>query len=592
MADNLASMHRQVCRRLGPNCALRFKRWGRFQDLSWTEYRCQADRAAAGLIALGVQPGDPVALLSENRYEWLIADHAILSAGAINVPLHAPLASPQVAYQVGHSDAVGIIVSTQAQAEKVAAVLHELARLRFLISLDAIAPTMGWPERARQRETVDSQSPELQDDAPAPATDRLAHLTWEGLKHRGWQTGEKGRDEILRREAALTGDDLATIIYTSGTTGHPKGVMLTHDNLLSNAVATLQIAESQPDDVQLSWLPYSHIYARTVDHYLTSVAGTTLALADSIDTLIVNLKEIQPMWMTAVPRFYEKVWASVEHLAPAERAKELRKIFGPRLRHLCSGGAPLPRHVGEGFLNAGIPLLEGYGLTESSPVISFNSTAHARLGTVGRCIPGVEVKIADDGEILTRGPHVMKGYWKNPEATAETIVDGWLHTGDVGTLDADGYLSITDRKKDLIITSGGKNIAPTELERLLISDPFIDQAVVYGDRRPFVTAILVPNAASLDEHLARQASTFDVRDGFISSTAVLAFYQQRVDAVMQAVSQPERVRKFLLLARPFQMADDELTATLKVRRRHIIDKYAAHLAALYEGEAPNATCGP
>lgn len=553
MPKNLASMHRETCARLGPNCALRYKRFGRYTDICWTDYRRQADGAAAGLVELGVKPGDRVALLSENRHEWLIADYAILSAGAANVPLHAPLTAPQAAYQIGHSDARGVIVSGQCQADKIAAVLDELPQLEFIVSFD-----------------------------PIIAAARLQALTWDGLKHRGWQKGAAGRDEILRREQALTGDDLATIIYTSGTTGHPKGVMLTHDNLLSNAVATLQVADVEPGDVQLSWLPYSHIYARTVDHYLTTWAGTVLALADSVDTLLVNLAEIHPTWMNCVPRFYEKVWSAVEPLAPAERPGRLRKIFGPRLRHLSSGGAPLPRHIGAAFMECGIPIYEGYGLTESSPVISFNSSKHNRLGTVGRAIPGVEVKIAGDGEILTRGPHVMKGYWKNPAATAETIVDGWLGTGDVGVLDADGYLSITDRKKDLMITSGGKNIAPTELERLLISDPFIDQAVVYGDRRPFVSGIIVPNFPQLEGECGANGWKIETAGDFISTPAIVDFYQQRIDKLMQTVSQPERVKKVLILSRPFQLANDELTATLKVRRRHIIGRYDGQLAALYD----------
>ncbi|HTI50396.1 MAG TPA: AMP-dependent synthetase/ligase [Planctomycetaceae bacterium] len=563
MAHNLAAMHRDSCQRFGRNTALRFKRFGRYQDLDWLDYRHQADGAAAGLVELGVKPGDRVALFSENRYEWLVADYAILSAGAANVPLHAPLTAPQAAYQIDHSDARGIIVSNQAQADKIAAVINELPKLEFLISFEPVTPPPG-----------------------------LKYFTWEGLKHRGWQQGAAGLDEILRREQALTGTDLATIIYTSGTTGRPKGVILTHENLLSNAVATCQVSDVRPGDVQLSWLPYSHIYARTVDHYLTSVNGTTLALADSVDTLLVNLEEIQPMWMTAVPRFYEKVWTAVEGLAPEERPKRLRKIFGPRLRHLSSGGAPLPRHIGAAFVECGIPIYEGYGLTESSPVISFNSAAANRLGTVGHSIPDVEVKIAPDGEVLTRGPHVMRGYWKNPEATAETIVDGWLHTGDVGTLDADGFLAITDRKKDLIITSGGKNIAPTELERLLISDPYIDQAVVYGDRRPFVSAIVVPNFPLLTAHADGNGWKPESSGDFITSANVLEFYQHRIDKLMAVVSQPERVKKILVLARPFQLADDELTATLKVRRRHIIGRFETQLSALYESDNASATCGP
>jgi len=553
--QNLATLHRETCRRSGPNCSLRYRRFGHYQDLTWTEYRRQADGVAAGLIELGIQPGDRVAILSENRFEWLVADYGILSAGAINVPLHAPLTAPQAAYQLSHSESRGIFVSSQAQADKLAAIIDQLPKLEFVVSFE-----------------------------PINGPSRLHYLTFDGLKQRGWMSGKDGLEEILRREAKITGDDLATIMYTSGTTGNPKGVMLSHGNLLSNALAACEVCDAQPGDVQLSWLPYSHIYARTVDHYLTTAVGITMALADSVDTLVVNLAEIHPMWMNSVPRFYEKVWSNVEALAPEARSERLHKIFGPRIRNLSSGGAPLPRHLAEGFAAAGIPLLQGYGLTESSPVISFNSLKCNRLGSVGRAIPGVEVKIAPDGEILTRGPHVMKGYWKEPEATARTIVDGWLHTGDVGHLDPDGFLYITDRKKDLIITSGGKNIAPTELERLLISDPFIDQAVVYGDARPFVTAIVVPNFAKLDAECADRGWTREVADGFIRTAAIVDFYQQHVDKVMEPVSQPERVKKCLLLARPFQIADDELTATLKLRRRHIIAKFEPQLAALYIGE--------
>ncbi len=552
MPRNLATLHRETCRRWGADCALRFKRFGRYEDRTWSEYRRQADEAAAGLIELGVAPGDRVAILSENRYEWLIADHAILSTGAVNVPLHAPLTAQQAAYQLSHSEARGIFVSTQEQADKIAAVRDRLPRLEFIVSFEPVAPL-----------SLKSQ------------------FTFAGLMHRGWRQGAAAVDEILRREAALTEDDLATLIYTSGTTGNPKGVMLTHGNLLSNAATTFEVCGAQAGDIQLSWLPLSHIYARTVDHYLTTVGAITMALAESVETLVANLKEIQPVWMNSVPRFYEKVWSSVESRDFESRAAELRRIFGPRIRNLSSGGAPLPRHLAEGFQAAGIALLQGYGLTESSPVISFNSLASNRLGSVGRPIPGVEVKIAADGEILTRGPHVMRGYWKDPEATARTIVEGWLHTGDVGYLDADGFLFITDRKKDLIVTSVGKNIAPTELERLLVSDPWIDQAVIYGDGRPFVVAIVVPNFDKLKDHSNGQGWSLETNDNFIRTPAVVEFYQQRIDKLMEAVSQPERVKKCLLLSRPFQVADDELTATLKLRRRHILAKFEPQLAALY-----------
>ena len=553
MYPSLPAMHRDISERLQAQTAVKYKHDGRYRDLSWSEYRQQADVAAAGLIELGVRPGDRVALLSANRCEWLVADHAVLSCAAIDVPLHAPLSPKQVGFQVSHSESRGIIVSGPAQAAKVDEVIGSLPQLEFIVSFERIEPR-----------------------------GRLRTLSWDELLQLGDEAGADGRAEIRRREAELTGDDLATIIYTSGTTGNPKGVMLTHANLLSNSEATLRTSNVGDDDVMLSWLPYSHIYARTVDHYLSTLAEMTLCLSESIDTLRENLQEIQPTWMTSVPRFYEKVWSEVEQLSADERRDELWRIFGPRIRQLSSGGAPLPQHVCRGFHEAGLPLLEGYGLTESSPVISFNSLENCRIGTVGRAIPDVDVCIADDGEILTRGPHVMKGYWKNPEATAATIVDGWLQTGDIGRLDDDGYLSITDRKKDLIITSGGKNIAPTELERLLVSDPYIDQAVIYGDARPFVTAIIVPNQDNLNRKAAELSSTLVIREEFVRNDEVLNFFQQRIDAMMQAVSGPEQVKKFLLLGRLLTLDADELTATLKVRRRHVIQKYESSLAALYD----------
>ncbi len=556
---NLADLHRSTSLQLGSRIALRHPKLGLYHDLNWRDYRRLADGAAAGLIRLGVQFGDRIAILSENRFEWLIADHAILSCGAADVPLHAPLAPPQVAYQVGHSESRGIVVSGQAQADKVFAVLDQLPLLEFLIAFDPIR---------------------MPDDC------RLRVLSWDGLKHFG-----QAEDfaEIAAREARLDDLSLATIIYTSGTTGPPKGVMLSHGNLLTNAQETCEISYLANDFTLLSWLPYSHIYARTVDHYLTTIAGITLVLAESVDTLLANIQQTSPHWLTSVPRVYDKVWSKVSSLPADERGRTLRAIFGPNMRQLTSGGAPLPRYIAEGFFEAGLPLLEGYGLTESSPVISFNSIEQYRLGSVGKAIGDVEVRIADDGEILSRGPHIMQGYWKNPEATSQTLIDGWLLTGDVGRLDDDGYLYITDRKKDLFVTSAGKNIAPAELERLLARDEYIDQAVVYGDGRQFVSGLLVPNFEKLAFLAAEQGCSIEASGEsggeFITTPSLLAFLATRVDAVMQQVSQPERVKKFLVLARPFQVADDELTATLKVRRRHIIGKYEADLARLYESEA-------
>lgn len=558
--SNLSALHRATAERLGPRAALRFKRDGLYHDLSWADYRRRADRAAAGLIERGIRQGDRVAILAENSPDWLTADIAVLATGAADVPIHAPNSPDQVEYQLRHSGAKAIIVSQRAQADKVLARFDDLPDLKLVIGF-----------------------------TPVDASGKVEAISWEGLIAEGGRHGGFGSGLVGKREEALTRDDLATVIYTSGTTGNPKGVMLTHGNLLSNAEATLEVHEVHGDDVLLSWLPYSHIYARTVDHYLAILGGVTVCLAESPETLVQNIAETQPTWLTAVPRFYEKVWTLVEALSPEARAATLHRIFGPRLRHLTSGGAPLPRHLAEGFVAAGLPLFEGYGLTESSPVISFNAPSRHKIGSVGRAIPGVEIKIADDGEVLTRGPHVMKGYWKDEAATNAAIVDGWLLTGDVGTIDDEGFLTITDRKKDLIITSGGKNLAPAELEKLLVQDPLIDQAVVFGDRMPFASALLVPNFERLAAALGAGHGPLKVVGDLVEDEAAHALVKGRVDLVMQSVSQPERVKAFLLLSRPFQVEAEELTTTLKIRRSHVLAKYRDRLQTLYPtGNGPDS----
>ena len=548
---NLSTAFRAIADRLGDRPALRFKRDGQPQNLTWTQYRKQVLEVAAGLLFLGIDRGDAVAILSENRHEWLIADLAILTIGAVTVPLHAPLAPAQVEYQINHSRAKALFVGNLAQAAKVQSCLKNTPNLATVISFDPIEagslPCRSWYELI----TSATHFHELFDAA-------------------------------LLQEAEIKPDDLATIIYTSGTTGDPKGVMLSHGNLLSNAQACGRLLETAPDDVQLNWLPFSHIYARTCDHYATMFAGATLALAGSMETILADFVDVGATRMNSVPRFYDKLWSLVERIGPSEeRARRLRELFGPTVRQLTSGGAPLSREVAAGFAEAGLLLLEGYGLTESSPVITYSTPGANRPGSVGRALPGAEVRIAVDGEILTRGPHVMLGYWQDPEATRLAIVDDWLHTGDVGRLDEEGFLSITDRKKDLIITSCGKNIAPALLERLLTADPYIDQAVTFGDRKPFVTALIVPNFEAIGAKAEELGCPIGREGEMIAPGPILDFLAERVEKIMQQVGQPERVRAFLALGRPFQVETGELTATLKVRRRQILRAFEAPLEALY-----------
>jgi long-chain acyl-CoA synthetase len=545
---NLAALHRRQAERLGPRPALRYKRDGLYHDLTWQQYRADSLACAAALVDVGVRPGDRVGLLAENRVEWLIADMGLLAAGAINVPPHAPLSVRQVHFQLADAGVSWLFVSSAAQLQKVLQVRAELPELRGIVVFD----------RVGEREHV---------------------WPWPGFLQRGRQALARLSVELARREEALGPDDLATIMYTSGTTGNPKGVMLTHHNLLTNAAAVLEGCPLGPDAVLLSWLPYSHIYARTVDHYQQLVAGTVVALAECGDTLVQNLDDVQPTHLTSVPRFYEKVLTAVTSADPEETSRRLRDIFGRRIDWLSSGGAPLPRPVAEAYHAAGLLLLQGYGLTESSPVISFNRKERYKIDTVGLPVPGVEVAIAPDGEVLTRGPHVMKGYWKNPEATAEAIRDGWLYTGDLGTLDADGFLSITGRKKELLVLSNGKKVVPSYLEGLLIADECIDQAVVCGEGRNFLTALIVPHWENLRRALGHVGT--ESNEALAGKPQVCELLRQRIDAALTEVSSYEQIRKFIVLPRPFTVASEELTVSLKLRRNVVLARHREELDALY-----------
>jgi long-chain acyl-CoA synthetase len=549
---NLAEVFRTQAERLGPRVALRHKRWGLYHDFTWEQYYRDALAVAAGLCAAGVQPGDRVGLVSENRLEWLIADMGILLAGAVNVPPHAPLSARQIQFQLADADVSWLFVSTECQLEKIRQIRPELPELRGVVAFD-----------------------------PAAAATDCA--SWRGFLQRGRAALPALQGELARREQALSGDAFATIIYTSGTTGNPKGVMLTHHNLLSNVHACDEMFRRHADTILLSWLPYSHIYARTVDHYLTIVTGVMLCLAESAETLVENLAETHPTNMSGVPRFYEKVLAAVTAADPATTGKRLRAVFGPRLEWLNSGGAPLPLAVARAYHDAGLLLLQGYGLTESSPVISFNTTHRYKLETVGLPLPGVEVKIAADGEVLTRGPHVMAGYWNNPPATVEAIRDGWLHTGDLGQLDTDGFLSITGRKKELMVLSNGKKIVPPQIESLLLADPCVDQVVVYGEGRNFLTALVVPHWAHLREamHAAGLSGEGRSNEELAADPATIALLQRRVEAALRDVSGWEQVKKLIVLSRPFSVEAEELTVSLKLRRSEIFRHYGEQLEAAY-----------
>lgn len=530
--------------------ALQVKRAGKFESITWNQLAADVYRVAAGLRQRGVQPGDRVVQVAENRYEWIVTDLAVHFARGVHVAVHASLTGPQIAYQIADSGARLVIVSGGTQAEKLAAVGSLPLGLGFF-SHDAC-------ELQIRNASVQPVSQLTRDITAADA-------------------------QAIEREALANTapDDLATILYTSGTTGEPKGVMLTHGNLASNALASLEAFAVEPDDLLLCWLPLSHIFARTADLYLWLAAGHRLALAESRDTLIADCQAVKPTLINGVPYFFDKICRVVREQGKADEPGVVNKLLGGRVRLCCSGGAALPDHVAHFFAERGVTLVQGYGLTESSPVITVGSPRAHRIGTVGRPLPGVEVRIAADGEILTRGPHVMRGYWKQPAATAEVIQDGWLHTGDLGQLE-DGFLRITGRKKEILVTAGGKNVAPVYLEGLLGEDPLIAQAMIVGDARNYLAALIVPDHNALRAETARRQIAVASAAEALVHPEVLRLYAERISQRLENLAPCEQVGKFTLLPRGFSVESGELTPTLKLRRAVILQNFWNEVQALYE----------
>ena len=561
-ARAIPSLFQSQAETLGDSTLYLVKREGVYQPIGWQTVRRDVETLAAALIARGIQPGDRVAILSENRYEWVVADLAILHAGAVSVTLHFPLTPEQVEEQLRDSESCAIFVSTAQQAQKVEAVRDRLPALKHSFSFDAVS---GWTP--------------------------IAQLQQEGERLL------RDKPTLVRETAELNNwDSLATLIYTSGTTGDSKGVMLSHGNLLSSMYASMQMFPPPGRDyVMLNFLPLSHIYARTCDYLVVLGLGVQMAFAESFDTLARNLQEVRPHAINGVPRFYEKVRERVMQVISSKpflrllggyaRKKGMRRAFGGRLIWAISGGAALDPQVAEFYWENGIQLFQGYGLTETSPVLTSNNPKHNKIGTVGVPFPGVEIKIADDGEILARGPNIMKGYWRKPEATAQAIdPDGWFHTGDVGEIVDDKYLRITDRKKDIFVLAGGKNIAPVALENALIRNPYIEQAVIYGDKKKFVSALIVPDFVQLEEWARQQGIEYRSREELVQNPQVYAFMERQVEDAMRPFAPYERVKRFILLPQAFTFEAGDVTITLKMRRARIIERYREQLDALYEQE--------
>lgn len=544
----LVQLFLQRSRELAERPAVHFRHHANYLHYTWKQLADDVGRTALALQELGVESGDRVVLISPNRYEWIVADMAILVAGAVNVPIHISLSGPQMVWQINNCGGRVVIAGTAALAAHVAPHLGDLDVK--LLSFDECPATMAGRSFTMLRTLTQPQ-----DSA----------------------TGHKLIESATK---SVKPDDLATIIYTSGTTGEPKGAMLSHNNLASNALMTADVIQVTPQDVRLTWLPFSHIFARTCDLYGMLSCGHELALADSPETILENCAYYRPMLLNGVPYFYEKVMNKLLE-SKTDTKGMLQHLFGGRLRVCVAGGAPLPVHVADYYRANGVFLLQGYGLTESSPVISSEAPGKFRHGSVGQVLPGLEVKIADDGEILTKGPHVMLGYWNNPKATAETIVDGWLHTGDLGELDSDNFLKITGRKKELIVTSAGKNIAPVFLESLLKADPLFMQVVVIGDRRKFLTALIVPGMNILQDWARSQKITWTTDAEMMQHPLIRQHYSERIATLLKDVSHNEQIRNFALLARPFSVENEELTLTLKLRRSIIAQHYSETIESMY-----------
>jgi long-chain acyl-CoA synthetase len=583
--------------------ALRYKAGDTWTPITHAELLERVHATSVGLAELGIQRGDRVAILSENRPEWAVADWACLTAGCTDVPIYPTIPAKQIEYILRDSGAVAVLVSSTAQLEKIQSVRGSLPALKYVIAFDA-----------------DARGADVLPFGTVAERGRAALSRHPGWRERALETGP---------------DDLATLIYTSGTTGDPKGVMLSHWNITSNVNAidaildeVLATMPSSGDEECLSFLPLSHILERTAGNYAMFMGGVIINYATSVDTVAAEMIEVQPTIMFSVPRLYEKIYARVlenavsgsaikrniffwakrnaeawTDLVLARRAvpaglgfkkrigdrlvfSKLRARTGGRLKVFVSGGAPLNAEINKFFYAAGLPILEGYGLTETSPVLAVNTFEHFRLGTVGRPIAGVEVRIAEDGEILARGPNVMLGYYRKPEATAEAFTDDrFLKTGDIGHIDADGFLTITDRKKDVLVTAGGKNIAPQPLENQAKTSKFVVNAVMLGDRRPYPVMILVPNLEQLRAWAAHKGIECSDDATMLDRAEVHDKMERELRKQLRDFAQFEMPKKLLLIPNYFTIESGELTPTLKVKRRVVEERYRDRIEALYREAA-------
>lgn len=579
--------------------AISYKKGGEIITLSYTEFYQRVLMAARGLRRAGMSPGDRVAIFSENRAGWAISDFGIQAALGITVPIYATNTGEQAAYVINHSGARIVFVSTRQQYEKLLSIREEIPQVELVISYDRF---LG----ARE--------------LPVHSLYQLSEVSYPLL--------DKEKREIEGWIDKIAPEDLITVIYTSGTTGQPKGVMLTQANMVFDAAAGLKKLEGLDcDEVFLSFLPLSHVLERTAGYHAALMAGCHIAFAESVDKVIENILDFRPTIMVSVPRLFEKIYSRIYenvHQSSALKRKlfhravrrgreftmrryidpqpisflfklehklldrlvfsKIRARFGGKLRYFISGGAPLDKTINEFMWAIGIPTFEGYGLTETSPAVTLNAPWKVRFGSVGTLLDETEAKLAKDGELLLKGPQIMSGYYKDPEATKATFEDGWLKTGDIAKIDDDGYIFIIDRKKEIIVTAGGKNIAPQAVENELRLDKFISQAYVFGDRKPYLVALLTPNIDRLLEFAKTEKLAYLDINELVSSSRTEKIYAERVAEVNKHLPPYETIKNFVLLPQEFSIEGGELTPTLKMKRKVIYEKYRDKIEGLYHDQ--------
>ncbi|HOM65684.1 MAG TPA: long-chain fatty acid--CoA ligase [Ignavibacteriales bacterium] len=567
----------------------------KYIGISFEQFKDYVEKLACGLYNLGIQKGDKIAILSENRPEWIFLDYACITTGIIDIPMYPINTADTVEFILNNSEAKAIAVSNKFQLNKILKIQDNLKYLKYIIIFN-------------EKDKDESKS-------------NLYSLS--DIIKNGEKFYSENPNFVKEKISTITENDIATIIYTSGTTGEPKGVVLTHKNIISNVNATLQALYITPQDRILSFLPLCHIYERSTGYYACWGAGVEYYMAESIEKVQTNMVEVKPTVITTVPRLFERIysriqknlekqsptkkklfkWAvetgmaykaakkkdsvSLKLLAEYKLAKKLildkiKNLTGGNLRYFVSGGAALAPDLAEFFEAFDILILEGYGLTETSPVIACNREDDYKFGTVGKIWPGVEVKIAPDGEILTKSDCVMQGYYKNPKETAEVLKDGWFHTGDIGEFDADGFLRITDRKKNLFKTSTGKYVAPTPIESLFLQCKYVDQFIIIGDKRMYLTAIVVPDFESLKEYADSNNIKYKDNSDLVNNDQIYKLLEKEFAGIQRNLANYEKIRRFTLLDRPLSIETGELTPTLKVKRKVIEEKYRPLIERMYE----------